>query len=265
MTYSGYRFFDYELRNDLAGFRTVMKTLLKSAHAEWHDILERAMKQMDQQYLQALTRNEEWLPGINQLFNAFNIPLSSTRYILMGESPYPRVASANGYAFWDAAVDSLWSETGLSKEVNRATSLRNFMKMLLRARGDLREDVSQPAIANLDKSQYIQTCSALFQACLNHGFLLLNASLVFTEGKVAYHAKQWRPFMHDLFTQLVDIRPTIQLLLFGRIANQLPETLLFPNLVSEHPYNISFITNLNVIEFFKPFDLLTNDEQKHNH
>ena len=44
---------------------------------------------------------------------------------------------ANGYAFWDAAVNELWSDNGLSKAVNRATSLRNFIKMLLVTEGAL--------------------------------------------------------------------------------------------------------------------------------
>ncbi|HFD2288767.1 TPA: uracil-DNA glycosylase, partial [Legionella pneumophila] len=32
---------------------------------------------------------------------------------------------------------------------------------------------------------------------------------------------------------------------------------LLIGLVSEHPYNVSFITNQRVIEFFKPMDLLS--------
>ena len=43
------------------------------------------------------------------------------RYVLFGESPYPRAQSANGYAFWDAAANSLWAEEGgLHQLLNRA-------------------------------------------------------------------------------------------------------------------------------------------------
>ena len=97
-------------------------------------------------------------------------PLSSVRTILFGESPYPREGSANGYAFWDAAVENLWSDSGLSKAVNRATSLRNFIKMLLLARGDLNHDFSQPAIAQLDKSTFHRTADEFFTGLLNKGF-----------------------------------------------------------------------------------------------
>ena len=58
-------------------------------------------------------------------------------YVLFGES-LPRRASANGYAFWDAAVKIMVS-FGNSKTVNRATSLLNILKMLLIAEGCLKK------------------------------------------------------------------------------------------------------------------------------
>ncbi|HAT31470.1 MAG TPA: uracil-DNA glycosylase, partial [Janthinobacterium sp.] len=61
------------------------------------------------------------------------------------EGPYPRAASATGVCFMDGAVGALWSEAGLSKPVNRATSLRNFMKMLLLADGQLALDATSGA------------------------------------------------------------------------------------------------------------------------
>ena len=97
-------------------------------HANWLPLIEDALTQVNPTYLSHL-QDHDWLPGKRSVFNAFSIPLNKTRYILFGESPYPRPASANGYAFWDAAVTNLWSNTGLSKPVNRATSLRHIMKM----------------------------------------------------------------------------------------------------------------------------------------
>lgn len=233
---------------------------ITTCHSEWHAILQQAMSRMDPVYLSQLQNNTDWLPGMQSLFAAFRIPLSETRYILLGESPYPRSESANGYAFWDAAVGSLWSDTGFSKDVNRATSLRNMMKMLLHARDDLSHDFSQPAIAALDKSMYIQTGNQLFHAFLQQGFLLLNASLVYSDGKVPYHARQWRPFMASVLGQLLEYNPSLQLILLGRIANQVPEAKMFLKLEAEHPYNISFITNPDVINFFKPLNILRSNE-----
>lgn len=236
--------------------------MMDCVHPQWRDILNIALQTMDVGYLQSLSTDKHYLPVFKSLFAAFSLPLDSVRYILLGESPYPRLESANGYAFWDGAVGSLWSPKGLSKDVNRATSLRNLMKMLLVARGDLQDNCSQDAIAGLDKSRYVETASDLFMAFIQQGFLLLNASLVYSEGKVPYHARQWRPFMHSLLVQLSDYNPSLQLILFGKIAAQIPEASLFTGLIAEHPYNISFITNPAVIHFFKPLDLLKYRKDK---
>jgi uracil-DNA glycosylase len=237
-------------------FGACMQNFIEQAHPEWHDILRQALDKVDEGYLKSLATMENRLPPLPLLFAAFSVPLSSLQYILLGESPYPREQSANGYAFWDSAVSSLWSVSGLSKEVNRATSLRNLIKMFLFARGDLTVDFSQEAIARLDKSRYHQTARQLFEGFIKKGFLLLNASLVCVEGKIPYHAAQWRPFIHALFSQLAEYNSSIKLVLLGRIADQVPKTKLLSALVAEHPYNISFITNPNVIAFFKPLELL---------
>ncbi len=233
-----------------------MHPLIANTHPQWHRLLEKALQCVDDHYLLQLQNSENWLPGLSALFAAFTLPLCETNYILLGESPYPRRESANGYAFWDGAVHALWSDTGLSKEVNRATSLRNWIKMLLVARGDLHDDCSQSAIAALDKSPYWQTEEQLFRNLISKGFLLLNASLVYEENEVRFHARHWQPFMHNLLSQLAEIKSTIELILFGRIAEQVPECHYFPCLIAQHPYNLSFITNPKVLDFFRPLDLL---------
>lgn len=238
-----------------------MRELIEKTHQQWHDMLDKALYCMDEEYLANLHQNAAWLPGKEKLFAAFNCSPAQIKFLLLGESPYPRPQSANGYAFWDNAVGPLFSDKGLSLQVNRATSLRNLMKMLLVARGDLQGDCSQAAIARLDKSQYIQTAHQLFNGMMERGFLLLNASLVYRDNQVPYHSKQWQPFMNSLFNQLAQSYPDIQLILFGKIAAQVKNAELFSCLVAEHPYNLSFINNPDVIAFFKPLDLLSCHER----
>lgn len=239
-----------------------MQHFLFEVHPDWKGLLNKAWATMDPSYLAWLNTHDQWLPGARALLAAFRVPMASVRYVLLGESPYPRAASANGYAFWDAGVGSLWSKTGLSVAVNRATSLRHFMKMLLVARGDLSLDLSQNAIAALETSRYVQTAPQLFQGMLQKGFLLLNASLVFTQGRVPYHARQWRPFIHAVLCHLAK-SSSVELILLGRIAQVFRDTSLFTGLLAEHPYNISFITQPDVLAFFKPLDLLSPYDQ-HN-
>ena len=235
----------------------MISILLETAHPTWHDTLKAALLAMNQDYLNNLGNTAFYLPAKEQLLAAFKQPLEQTQYILFGESPYPRAVSANGFAFWDAAVGELWSSTGFSKPVNRATSLRNLLKMLLHARGDLVADFSQPAIARLDTTRYHQTLDDLFQCFLNQGFMLLNASLVYEAQKIPYHARHWAVFQDVLLRTLLEIKPEIKLLLFGKIAEKIKAHILFDSLIAEHPYNISFITNQRVIDFFKPLDLLS--------
>lgn len=91
-----------------------------------------------------------------------------------------------GYCFMDAAVRDIWSDSGLSKQVNRATSLRNFVKMLLVADGmispdqtgsDTMKEIS--AIARQEASPFIRTLPEMQETMIANGFLLLNAALVF--------------------------------------------------------------------------------------
>lgn len=207
-----------------------------------------------------LEEKKDWLPGADKLFQAFTLPLSNVRYILFGESPYPRHQSANGYAFWDAAVNLLWSDGGLAKKVNRATSLRNFIKMLLVARGDLASnETSQTAIAALSKKNLVITIDELFNNFLQNGMMLLNASLVLSDQNVRYDAKHWKVFMKRLLQELADKKSDIDLILLGKVAKEIesiPASKHFKQFHAEHPYNLSFIKNPDVLHFFEPFDLL---------
>jgi len=231
---------------------------LKVVHPSWQPCITSALTQINHDYQNTLLTNDHWLPGKDKIFNAFSLPVEKINYILFGESPYPRPQSANGYAFFDAAVTQLWSETGLSKPVNRATSLRNIIKMLLIAEYDI-ESPTQADIANLDKHHLITTNQELFTNLLNHGFLLLNASLVLQSTPVQKDATYWRPFIKQILDFLLQKKPNTQLILFGNIAKiigELVEQYSAPKLYTEHPYNISFITNPKVINFFKPLHLL---------
>jgi uracil-DNA glycosylase len=229
-------------------------------HSSWHSAIQEGLSNMDPDYLNQLYQTEHWLPGPDKIFNAFSLPVSKVKYVLFGESPYPREKSANGFAFWDAAVNELWSEKGLSKTVNRATSLRNIIKMLLIAENLLDANhTTQENIAQLKKTRLISTNQALFQHLLDRGFLLLNATLILQPKKVRKDAYAWHPFIKTILDFLHHEQKDIQLILLGNIANIIDKLLNHHGIktfYAEHPYNISFITNPKVIAFFRPFHLL---------
>jgi uracil-DNA glycosylase len=227
-----------------------------------------AMHAVDPAYLSVLANNN-FLPSQGRLFAAFSQPLDEVRYVLVGEGPYPRESSATGVCFMDGAVNELWSAQGLSKPVNRATSLRNFMKMLMVADGLLApESTGGESVAVVSAqamspgSGFIQTLPDLQNNLTDHGFLLLNAALVYRpDVPPVKDAKAWRPLLQAVLEALAD-RPGLPpptLVLWGRIAQwleDLPVVDRFPRLAAEHPYNLSFIQNRTMQDLFGPMHLL---------
>lgn len=254
---------------------------MRLAHPSWHVILLAGLDAVHQAaptYLSGLA-DSDFLPTEGRLFAAFAQPLEAVRYVLVGEGPYPRSESATGVCFMDGAVGSLWSETGLSRQVNRATSLRNFMKMLLVADGQLAvEKTSGNALAEIASearaadSNSIQTLAQLQSNLIVNGFLLLNATLVYRAHiPPKVDAKAWQPFLWTVLAGLADHAATGRvptLVLWGKIAGQLsllPVTTRFPKVVSEHPYNLSFIASPIMQDLFRPMKLLENPKRKHAH
>lgn len=243
---------------------------LDLADESWHSILIEGLHKMaaaDAAYLPALAV-DNYLPTDGRLFAAFAQPRDAVRYVLVGEGPYPRAASATGVCFMDGAVGSLWSEIGLSKPVNRATSLRNFIKMLLVADGTLEADrTTGLAIANAgmaalkENSERIQTLAQLQQNLTAQGFLLLNASLVFRPHVAPIKdARAWLPFLITILDALATNEASIPtLVLWGKIAEQvgvLPGLERFPKIISEHPYNLTFIRNQRMQDLFRSMAIL---------
>lgn len=256
-----------------------VRLAIGQAHSSWQPVIEAGLQQVhiaNPNYFEGLTASA-YLPNQARLFAAFSMPMDDVRYILMGEGPYPRADSATGYCFMDGAVKSLWSDEeggGLSKKVNRATSLRNFMKMLLVASGHLQQEATagdaMAAVASQARkpgSGFVQTLDDLQRKLIAQGFLLLNASLVFrTDAAPVKDARAWQPFLQTVLSALQQhqktqaARPAV-LVLWGKIAEQLramPEVALYEQISAEHPYNLSFIGNKTMQDFFRPMNLLVD-------
>jgi uracil-DNA glycosylase len=114
-------------------------------------------------------------------------------------------------------------------------------------------------------SPFNQTLPQLEAKLIEQGFLLLNAALVFrSHVPPVKEAKAWRPlFQVVMYALAAHAQQSNQdlptLVLWGKIALWL-EALegidAFPKLVSEHPYNLSFIQNTGMQQFFAPLRLL---------
>jgi len=226
----------------------------------WERLLSEAYNSLDKSYREFLEKDTNYFPNKANYFNAFTtLPKNRVKYILFGQDPYPRVESAGGYAFIDSNVQNIFSSIGLSKEVNKATSLRNFVKMALVASNELDiNNTSQEAIMQVDKSHMINTIDELRFNFEKNGVLLLNTALIFTDKKSSNkHVKFWRPFIQNLLQGLEEEKP--KLILFGAHAKALKKQLSlehFETIELEHPYNHTFISNPKSLELFAPMRLL---------
>ena len=232
-------------------------------HSSWQSIINNSYSKLSKEYREFLENDTEYFPSYDNFLNAFKtLPLENTKYILFGQDPYPREQSASGYAFIDGDVEEIFSKNGLSKKVNRATSLRNFFKMLLVARESLSEkDCSKEAIAKIDKSKLITNIMQFKDNFEKNGVLLLNTSLIFTDKKsTSKHVKNFLPFMNELLFNLQD--RNIELIMLGNISQvihkKIPYSNNFQTFEAMHPYNIQFIKDSSVRNFFKPMNLLSN-------
>ena len=226
----------------------------------WDIILSEAYASLEASYQTFLEEGSTYFPSKENYFNAFKtLPKDKVKYILFGQDPYPREESAGGYAFIDTNVKNLFSTSGLSKEVNRATSLRNFIKMALVASDRLApNDTSQEAISKLDKTHMIDSIEELRVNFEKNGVLLLNTALIFTDKKSsAKHIKAWKPFVQTLLNGLEDDAP--KLILFGTHAKALKKQFSldkFEIIELEHPYNHTFISNPKALKLFGAMHLL---------
>lgn len=239
---------------------------LSEADTSWHKIIiESLIKNLDDEYITSLT-GCDFFPSFRKIFSPFKTPFESVKFILFGESPYPRVGSATGYSFIDGEVKDIWSDKGLSKKVNRATSLRNIIKTAMVAEGLVSEELNKEDIINLDKTNLSKTMEDIKDSFISNGFLLLNASPILREDRskkvIRNDFYRWSGFYRDILKEL-DSREcnwTTSIVLWGGIAKDI-ESIYKPKKIEfikmEHPYNISFISNPAAISLFSDISILS--------
>ncbi len=229
-------------------------------HQSWQSIVDNALNSLDKEYLNFLQTNTDFFPDKHNFLNAFKtLSLQNTKAILFGQDPYPRLKSASGYAFIDGTVEQIFSKSGFSKSVNKATSLRNFLKMQLKAEGYLSGEITQEKIASLPKNMIINSIFELKDNFEKNGILLLNKALIFTDkNDSTKHIKCFKPFMIQLLQSIK--QNNLELILFGNEAKNIEKILPinhnFTLFKAPHPYNVSFIDDKEVLKYFKQKTLL---------
>lgn len=244
----------------------INEVLSSEADISWHNIIiDSLFKNIDEEYIASLLASD-FFPSFRKIFSPFKTPFKSVKFILFGESPYPRELSATGFSFIDGEVGDIWSDTGLSKKVNRATSLRNIIKTAMVAEGLVDKNFSKSDIVSLDKTNLSKTMEDIKNSFISSGFLLLNASPILRNDRSKSVIKkdffQWRGFYRDIIKE-IDLRTcehTTSIVLWGGIAKDIediyqPQKIQF--IKTEHPYNISFISNPTSISLFSEISILS--------
>ena len=126
---------------------------------------------------------------------------------------------------------------------------------------DVHGKVGQQAIAALDKSNLAQSLPELFEVLRQLGFLMLNATPVLHAArKPVLEARYWQAFLERLLALVAQqARSPVTLLLWGKIAQRveaIPASATYRKLVCEHPYNVSFIDNPEMLALFSELDPL---------
>jgi len=230
------------------------------------------MRSIIEQVIQGLNKEEKeifnkilndktLIPNKDYIFNGFNIPRNEIKYIIFGESPYPRIESATGHAFIDGKVKEIWGEEGLSKEVNRATSLRNLFKTALVADNFISPDnATKENIKHIKTEGFVNTMSELQHNLNNNGVALLNSCLSLREGKVQREdVNFWSVLLDRFLLKLMSENKSITLVLWGNISKRIKNMESFKYydyIESEHPYNKSFIENKKMQHFLKEINFL---------
>ncbi len=159
-----------------------------------------------------------WAPVIpepDKIFNAFTfMEPQEVTCVLFGEDPYPRTASANGVAFWDAEINSWQDKT-------HGNALKNILKALLVADGLAEYSTPIAQCRKIVADNGFPHPAELFMRWLDQGILPVNTAMTFsTAGDKAGHFKFWQPF-HQRLISALNRRPQSPFyVLWGRKAWQ---------------------------------------------
>ena len=135
---------------------------------------------------------ENFYPPRDQVFNAFSMPVSSIKVVLLGQDPYHGPGQAHGLSF------------SVPEGVTIPPSLRNIFKELQ---------------TEFPEREYKFTHGCL-TAWHDRGIFLLNASLTVAPGKPNSHADRWTAWTDKVIEFIVANNPTCIFLLLGAFAQK---------------------------------------------
>lgn len=155
-------------------------------------------------------------PRRNDIFNAFRMPVSDIKVVILGQDPYPNPNYACGYAF---AVPP-----GVER---KPKSLQIIEKEAF---------TTDPTHVNASGEIDLH-------AWTDQGVLLLNTALTVERGKPGSHSKYWKPFIEKVIGYIAWKNPCIWML-WGKHAQSFLGSI--PKQLHVNKYNSELIQNIPI-------------------
>jgi len=180
------------------------------------------------------------------------VPRECVKAVWLGESPYPRRESANGFSFWDANIQCVFRDSGeFSVGVNKATSLRNLFKAWFVATKRLQKDAtSKNHIRDMPKNGLVMNFPEVFKNGLREGWLWLNAGLSLYTGSNAEEKDvqicRWLPVVESVLQDAS--RRGAEVVLLGTKARKFERNVDNP-ITFVHPRMEDFVGDKKVHKF----------------
>lgn len=175
---------------------------------DWKNFLDLSSSYFDS--IDSKISNQEINPSYENIFNAFSLPPSAVKVVLVGQDPYPDSNDAMGLAF------------SIPRANNKIpASLRNIKK-------------------ELESDQGISvSLSGDLTPWKNQGVLLLNRILTTKSGESLAHTNYgWESFT-DIVIAALSKKPVV-FLLWGKLAQQLGENIeIEKKVIGVHPSPLS--------------------------
>ena len=207
-----------------------MKTLFLNQleiHPDWKFFLTEDMVKLIDQIEKEIKPNS-FTPSKEKVLRFFNLPLKSSKVIILGQDPYPQSGIATGRAF----------EVGNLKSWNKPfknISLKNILRVIYKSyTGKVIKynDLKQ----KLDNEFPVLSPDKLFEHWEKQGVLLLNTSFTCEIGKPASHKTIWERFTFLLLNFINEEVPEITWFLWGNHAREATKHLTLKHaIITQHP------------------------------
>lgn len=169
----------------------------------------------------ALTKKGDYFPLKSDLFRAFELtPLSKVRVVIVGQDPYPQTINLDNTVVPRAM--------GLSFSVRKGDTIPGSLKNIYK---EIKTEYPSFKIPNHgDLTKWAK-----------QGVLMLNMAMTLTPGVSGSHKGIWKPFISRVFEAILDERPNVIVVMWGKDAQEAMDFLTNKSikLTAAHPSGYS--------------------------